>query len=330
MAVTLNPLFSKHGFKGPGFTVDNEGNVTVKSLSSEVLISTIVDNTPDTSTVTTYAITEETDGFGVDGTGGNPTITVVKGRTYKFTLDLTALSFNIRNADGDVTSGISHTEDGTTVSGSEAQNKQSGTVEWTVPTTGTGFFYADIDGDPQGTFTVTEPEVTGTGTFSSLIVTGTSELRGDVTINADVDLNALLKVDNTTESTSTSNGALTVEGGAGIKKNLNVGGNIVGNTFLNTDVGVPTLSSNSNLNLSASNSIVVLIDDVEQGRITTLGSNIPVRDTTINDTIIGNAEPALATFTDASTVNDPTRGDHLTRKDYVDQRDIIFSVVFGA
>ena len=166
MAVTLNPLFSKHGFKGPGFTVDNEGNVTVKSLSSEVLISTIVDNTPDTSTVTTFAITEETDGFGVDGTGGNPTISVVKGRTYKFTLDLTALSFNIRNADGDVTSGISHTEDGTTVSGSEAQNKQSGTVEWTVPTSGTGFFYADIDGDPQGTFTVTEPPGAASGSVA--------------------------------------------------------------------------------------------------------------------------------------------------------------------
>jgi hypothetical protein len=29
MAVTLNPLYSKYGFKGPGFTVDSEGNVQV-------------------------------------------------------------------------------------------------------------------------------------------------------------------------------------------------------------------------------------------------------------------------------------------------------------
>ena len=44
MAITLNPFVSRYGFKGPGFSVDSEGNVTVKSLNSEQLITTIVDN----------------------------------------------------------------------------------------------------------------------------------------------------------------------------------------------------------------------------------------------------------------------------------------------
>jgi len=331
MAVTLNPLYSKYGFKGPGFTVDSEGNVQVKSLSSEVLITDIAVTQDDTSTVTSYDITESAGQFAVDGVSPNPAITVVKGRTYRFNIDLTALSWNIRDSlNVDVSTGISHTVDGITTTGTGANNVQDGYVEWTVPTSGTGFYYADIDGDPFKLFVLEEPEVTGTGTFTSLIVTGTSELRGEVTINDDVNLNELLKVHNTTNSTSSSTGAVVIKGGVGIEKDVHIAGDLIAKSFKSNDVGVPTLSSNTNLQFEADNAVVFKVEGVERGRITSLGSDLRIINTTINDTVIGNSGPAEGTFTNANIKNTPTNADHAATKQYVDSADIVFSIAFGA
>tara|TARA_B100001939_G_C16928157_1_gene612708 strand:- start:445 stop:1446 length:1002 start_codon:yes stop_codon:yes gene_type:complete len=333
MAITLNPFFSKYGFKGPGFSVDSEGNVTVKSLNSEQLITTIVDNSVDTGSTTEVAVTEVGGDFIFDGDTANPnkTFTVTKGRTYKFTLNLSTLFFNIRDANAlDVGTGITHVGGGVTTTGAEANNKQDGYITWEVPTTGTGFTYADIDNVPSGQFTLTDPTVTGTGTFSSLIVTGTSELRDSLTVNAQTDLNGLLNVNDTTESTTSTTGALVVDGGVGIAKNLNVEGDIIARTFKNTDVGIPTLESSSNLNLSAKNSIVVNIDGVEEGRITSDGINLRIINTTINDTPIGNSGPSTGTFTEVTLKNNGTAPDNAVQKSYVDSGDIVFSIAFGA
>ena len=172
--------------------------------------------------------------------------------------------------------------------------------------------------------------MTGTGTFSSLIVTGTSELRDSLTVNAQTDLNGLLNVNDTTESTTSTTGALVVDGGVGIAKNLNVEGDIIARTFKNTDVGIPTLESSSNLNLSAKNSIVVNIDGVEEGRITSDGINLRIIDTTINDTPIGNSGPSTGTFTEVTLKNNGTAPDNAVQKSYVDSGDIVFSIAFGA
>jgi hypothetical protein len=322
MAVTLNPLYSKYGFKGPGFTVDSEGNVQVKSLSSEVLITDIAVTQDDTSTIKSYDITESAGQFAVDGVSPNPAITVVKGRTYRFNIDLTALSWNIRDSlNVDVNTGISHTVDGVTTTGTGANNVQDGYVEWTVPASGTGFYYSDIDGDPFKLFVLEEPSVTGTGTFTSLIVTGTSELRGEVTINDDVNLNELLKVHNTTNSTSSSTGAVVIKGGVGIEKDVHIAGDLIAKSFKSNDVGVPTLSNNA---------VVFKVEGVERGRITSLGSDLRIINTTINDTVIGNSGPAEGTFTNANIKNTPTNADHAATKQYVDSADIVFSIAFGA
>ena len=333
MAITLNPFFSRYGFKGPGFSVDAEGNVTVKSLNSEQLITTIVDNSVDTGSTTEIAVTESGGDFIIDGDTANPnkTITVIKGRTYKFNLNLSTLFFNIRDANSlDVGTGISHVGGGVTTTGAEANNKQDGSLSWQVPTIGTGFVYADIDNVPSGQFVLTDPTVTGTGTFSSLIVTGTSELRDSLTVNAQTDLNGLLNVNHTTESTSSSTGALVVDGGVGIAKNLNVDGDIVARTFKNTDVGIPTLESSSNLNLSAKNSLVFNVDGVEQGRLTSDGLNLKIINTTVNDTPIGNSGPSTGTFTEVTLKNEGTAPDNAVSKTYVDSGDIVFSIAFGA
>ena len=93
----------------------------------------------------------------------------------------------------------------------------------------------------------------GTGTFIPLIVTGT-ELRDSPTVNAQTDLNGLLNVNDTTESTTSTTGALVVDGGVGIAKILNVEGDIIARTFKNTDVGI--LHLKVPLKSSAKNSLL--------------------------------------------------------------------------
>ena len=44
MAVNYIPLEAEHGFKSPGFSVDAEGNVTLKSLTYSVVEEEIVEN----------------------------------------------------------------------------------------------------------------------------------------------------------------------------------------------------------------------------------------------------------------------------------------------
>ena len=44
MAVNYIPFETEHGFASPGFAVDAEGNVTVKSLTYSVVEEAIVDN----------------------------------------------------------------------------------------------------------------------------------------------------------------------------------------------------------------------------------------------------------------------------------------------
>ncbi len=330
MAVTNNQFYSKYGFNAPGFTVDEQGNVTVKSLSSETLISDVVQQVDDTLTTIQYNVTESGGNFEVNG-GLNPTLSIIRGRTYRFNLDLTSIGFNIKDSDGlDVTTGIQHVYNGVTLTGADAQDKRNGYFEWSVPTNATGFYYSNTGGGITGLFTFTDPEVTGTGSFSSLLVTGTSEFRNDVTINADL-VSLSLALTGTTESTNTTTGTLTVSGGVGIAKNLNVGGSIIADDFLSTKVGIPTLSSGTNLDLKANNAITFTIDNIEQGRLTVNGFyNIDMYNGTVNNTVIGNDVPNDGTFTNLIMNQAPTLKEHVTRKDYVDSNDIVYSIAFGA
>jgi hypothetical protein len=62
----------------------------------------------------------------------------------------------------------------------------------------------------------------------------------EIKVNANVNIKLQLKLSNQQDSTSTANGALVVSGGAGIAKNLNVGGtlNVTGATTLSSTLGV--------------------------------------------------------------------------------------------
>lgn len=89
MAINYKQFNAQSGFKSPGFTVDDQGNVTVRTLT-ETFIPTPVVADPD------YSVTELEGSFNITGLeGNNPTITLVRGETKTIGLNLTSLGFNI-------------------------------------------------------------------------------------------------------------------------------------------------------------------------------------------------------------------------------------------
>ena len=158
----------------------------------------------------------------------------------------------------------------------QAQERSCGTVVYTGMNSDGDFFigntkYSSSSGT-QKTFDIPTPTITGqdpsrlSAVFDEVVIkerliveggnSGTvlSQFDGPVTfnkeikINDDTIINGTLKVNNTveitntTQSTSKDSGALIVDGGFGLEKNLNVGGNVsVAGTF--GVIGAATLSS---------------------------------------------------------------------------------------
>jgi len=94
-----------------------------------------------------------------------------------------------------------------------------------------------------------------------LLVLGSAEIRqtmdvlGDGHFFSNLDVDGILKLNNTTQSTAFTNGALIVAGGTGIAKNLNIGQNldVISNSRIGGSLGIGTASP-SNLKLHVSGS----------------------------------------------------------------------------
>jgi hypothetical protein len=159
--------------------------------------------------------------------------------------------------------------------------------------------------------------VDGTTTLNSTLdVDGSTTLNSNLDVDGDTTLNSTLDVDgsttlnstlnvvgitsiyNTTQSTTKDNGALVVEGGIGIEKNLNVGGNIVidGAASLNSSLDVDGGTTlNSTLDVDGSTTLnsdldvdgdTTLNSTLDVDGITTLNSDLDVDgDTTLNSTL---------------------------------------------
>lgn len=295
---TPSPFESTYGFKSPGFTVDSEGNLSATSFN-------IVTNTG----VVDFTVTDDQTNFFILNTSSdpNPSITLARGRTYTFKLDLTAFDFILKRADGTTNqnTGLSHS-DGS--AGVDAQAKTSGTLSFTVPLDADStLFYTNTVGTATGTISVGDPE----GLFSTVSITG--------------DVN----------STSTTTGSLKVTGGVGITEDLFIGGelNVAG-------VGIPRLSSSTNLELDATNEIILQIETTKIGNINSSGLTIPINNSaitqsTIDSTVIGGTTPTSASFTtaafeNATVVDDPVNNNNVTKKSYVDTTSIAFSIALGS
>lgn len=294
---------SKYGFLSPGFRVDSEGNVTARSLS----VSTGGGEDP-VNAIYDFTVTDDEANFSIENLAGvNPSISLNRGTTYTFRLNLTGFRFFIKRSNGTTNQvgGLVHSDGDT---GVDAQGKSSGILSFTVPLDADDtLFYSNLDGSAIGTITVLDP----TGLFSNISVTGGIQ------------------------STSTTSGSLVIDGGVGISDDLYIGGelNLGG-------VGIPKLSSETNLELNAKNKIIIQVDSVKLGEINSTGLAIPINnsnisESTINNTIIGNTTPSSATFTsatftNATVTNTATNRNDVTNKSYVDLTSAALAIALGS
>lgn len=125
-------------------------------------------------------------------------------------------------------------------------------------------------------------------------------------------LNALT-LNNTTDSTATSNGALIVKGGVGIAKQLRVAGNTTLSGTL-TVAGATTLNSTTDSTSTSTGALIVkggvsIAKQLRVGGNTTLTGNLTVNSGTVTihkDTSIANDYPAKLTFSIKQTDNNIT------------------------
>jgi hypothetical protein len=297
MSTIVNaPFRSKYGFESTGFLVDSLGNISAKSIS--LVDEVVVDPVEDSDIPAHRTFVEVSGNFRLSGSAtDNPGFTVFRTKTTTIDLDLTTLTFNIYSDAGFTTlysTGLVHSDGD---SAADVQGKSSGRIAWTIPLNAPNtLYYANTAGTVSGTITVENAP----SAFSEVGITSTIA------------------------STSTTTGALTVAGGVGVVGDINLGGN------LNIQgLGIPALSSGTNLDLSAGNKIVVKINDVLLGSIGVTGSALPVVDTTINNTTIGATTPTTAAFTSATVSSEPTVNSGIANKQYVDRTAVALAIAFG-
>jgi hypothetical protein len=288
MAVINSPFESQYGFRAPGFSVDELGNIIAASISTDVATA---------SEVVNFVVNEASDQFSIETYDGpNPTITVARASVYRFALNVPELKFTIYQADQETlyNTGLTHSDRST---GAAAQGKDSGTLAFSVSaSTPNLLYYSDATQTNFGIINVVDPA----GSFSSV------------------------SVNENTAATSSTTGAMTIAGGVGIEGDVFIGGS------LNIDgVGITSIRSTTNLELEATNNIIVKIDGSTLGVATSAGMSIPVINTSINNTVIGAVTPAAAAFTSATVVNAPIVDSSVTNKQYVDSQALSLSIAFG-
>ena len=342
MAVVKSPFEAQHGFKSPGFTVDEAGNVTLRSVTY-----TVSEEATDVSG--DYVVRDAGGNFTFDGefeADGvtlklNPGVTLTRGSAYIFNLILRSTnqagqtlgnnSFNIFQADsGGYTTydlGLSHlsTDAQTKKENSEAQGQFSGKVTFTVPTNAPNtLYYGDADNNPLGILTIEDPTITGVGSFSSILTTGNITAQGE---------NAVI-----TLSPTGSSGTVVI--------NPSNGG-----TISNMDITAQRLTALDNVTLNGTNADIRIepngsagtvkispaaggtIDNMNIGATTpgTVSStNLIASAGTLNNTVIGNTKPTKAEFTTAKVQQSPTTGTAIANKKYVDSRATALAIALGS
>jgi len=97
MAVVFKPFEVDYGYKSPGFSVDSEGNVVVRTITN-TYTPPVIPPAPD------FNVNETAGNFtflnnGEAVVGSNPGITLERGTTYSFVLNTSSIAFNIYKPD---------------------------------------------------------------------------------------------------------------------------------------------------------------------------------------------------------------------------------------
>ena len=265
---TNSPYQSDFGFKSPGFTVDAQGNIVAQSIS----LSTSTDNL-----IGDFEFTDNGISFGIVGFDDiNPSINLARGESYTLELSLTSFTFElVKSNESEFVEFTLNHSDGST--GNDAQGKSSGLLNFTIPQNYSEdtIIYRNVGTNIKGTINVVDP----VGLFSSVSIT------------------------DTVNSTSPETGALLVTGGAGIKQNLTVGGEL----------------NISNLSVYNDEIVVTASDSSFLGKIDNQGSSIPIKDTTITNTSLASS----------TIITAPTQVNDITNKTYVDSTVSALAIALG-
>ena len=289
MAVINSPFESQYGFKAPGFSVDNEGNITATSI--------ITSAAPSESDIVDFVVGELNNAFTIVGyAASNPTITIARAGSYKFGLTVPNLGFTIYSAlpSTKYNTGLVY-QDSTT--GVDAQGKLTGTLTFNVALgTPDVLYYGNDIGNVYGTINVIDP----VGQFSTI------------------------DVNSTANATSSTTGAVTIAGGASVEKDFYIGGelNISG-------LGIPRLSSLTNLELNATNKVILQVDNIKLGELNSTGLAVTINNSTIDNTVIGATTPSTAAFTSGTVASLPTTDTSMTNRQYVDSTSLSLAIAFG-
>lgn len=289
------PFEVEHGFQSPGFQVDALGNIVARTI-----ITTINDDAENI--IVDFTISDNGSNFFLASyVDVNPTITMYRGNTYKFRLNLTSFDLYIKKEDQETNqnSGLVHSS---SVYGEDAQGLSTGILSFTVPLDSEDIlYYSNELGTAQGTINVFDP----IGLFNNITITGD------------------------TVSTSPLTGTLVVDGGIGLTGNAFIDGNITA-----TGIVADSILSTSTLTFGAASTVEITINDVVLGTINSNGLSIPINNSsitssTINGTTIGSTTPSTGVFTAASVQAAPITILDVTNKTYVDSTATALSIALG-
>lgn len=340
MPVIKSPFEAQHGYKSPGFTVDELGNVTVRTLSytvqEEVEISgDFIMRQTGTGQWSAFTI----DGYFIEGTTTleeNPGLALTRDQTYTFTLLLTEgggdISFNLYydnpgDPDGaklSYSDGIKWTNSsgGGELTEGDAQGQATGIVTFTIPANAPSpLYYADGDQTPIGTIVVADPTISGIGSFSTILTTGNLTAQGE---GATITL------------APTGSGTVIINP-------------VGGGTLSNMNINALKLTTSDDVTLSGTDSVIkvnptgqgtVDIRPAKTGEINNVaigtaaaanGSFLDITSSsgTLNNTVIGNITPATASFTSATAAQNPTGATEVTNKKYVDMTASALAIALG-
>jgi hypothetical protein len=167
--VSESQFISDYGFKSNNFSVDNNGNITANSIS-------VATESPD-EVLSNYKITTDvSSNFLIENyQGTNPTIQLIKARTYIIELSLTTTGIYFLKEDQTsfYTDNLIHSSGD---QGTLAQGKTSGTLSITVPSNynESVIYYSNESRSIFGQINVIAPE----GNFSSITVSENINIAG--------------------------------------------------------------------------------------------------------------------------------------------------------
>lgn len=319
MAVGYKQLESAFGFKSPFFSVDDNGNVTLRSITYLDEQSGEVDLTPDFSLSETQG---DINFFVTELQEINPTIELTRGEEYVFALTLVNLTFRLESSGDSYTSGLSYTADGV-----EYQTDGAAQLKKT------GFIVLNVAGNAPDTLSIVDPQTgksitldildpvfTGNGNFNNLTATGNINFIG---ANSDIIISP------------TGSSTVEINPAAGSLSNMAVSATSltatqeVNFTTVNSNITiVPTLNGK----LVIDSGITGTMDNVNIGQTSPAAgtfNNLIASSGSLNNIVIGDTSPSEGTFTSLVVNQTPQTNNEVANKQYVDNNSIVYAIAFG-